>query len=345
MSNYPRLDADGLLYYSQQIKEKIDDSIEAAQPGDMQGATASSNGKHGLVPQPNSGQQGMFLRGDGVWAAPEGTPNTIESISVNGTAVTPDAQKNVDIDVPTKISDLTNDSNFAVDANYVHTDNNYTNDEKTKLAGIATGAQVNVKADWAETDASSDAYIQNKPSIPANTSDLTNDSNFVSDANYVHTDSNFTADEKTKLAGIATGAQVNVKANWDETDSTSDAFIQNKPSIPSKVSDLTNDSNFQTDTEVAAAISTAISGITQFDYSVVSELPATGVKGTIYLVPNSGSGDNVYDEYIWIVVSGTGKFEFIGTTQMDLSGYVQATEMTTIPNTTIDSIVAQAFGE
>ena len=32
-----------------------------------------------------------------------------------------------------------------------------------------------------------------------------------------------------KLAGIATGAQVNVKSNWDETDTASDAFIQNKP--------------------------------------------------------------------------------------------------------------------
>lgn len=40
----------------------------------------------------------------------------------------------------TKTSELTNDSNFAVDANYVHTDSNYTAAEKTKLAGIATGA-------------------------------------------------------------------------------------------------------------------------------------------------------------------------------------------------------------
>lgn len=36
--------------------------------------------------------------------------------------------------IPTKTSDLTNDSNFVVDANYVHTDNNFTNAEKTKLA-------------------------------------------------------------------------------------------------------------------------------------------------------------------------------------------------------------------
>ena len=50
----------------------------------------------------------------------------------------------VSFKVPTQTSHLTNNSNFVVDANYVHTDNNYTADEKTKLAGIAAGAEVNV---------------------------------------------------------------------------------------------------------------------------------------------------------------------------------------------------------
>lgn len=39
-------------------------------------------------------------------------------------------------DIPTSTSELLNDSNFAVDADYVHTDNNYTTTEKTKLAGL-----------------------------------------------------------------------------------------------------------------------------------------------------------------------------------------------------------------
>ena len=36
----------------------------------MTGATASSDGLAGLVPQPLLGQQGLFLRGDGTWANP-----------------------------------------------------------------------------------------------------------------------------------------------------------------------------------------------------------------------------------------------------------------------------------
>ena len=69
--------------------------------------------------------------------------------------------------IPTKTSDLTNDSNFAADASYVHTDNNYTTTEKNKLSGIASGAEVNVQADWDVTDSTSDAYIKNKPTIPS----------------------------------------------------------------------------------------------------------------------------------------------------------------------------------
>lgn len=42
--------------------------------------------------------------------------------------------------------------------------NDFTDAYKTKLDGIATGAEVNVQADWNVTDSSSDAYIKNKPS-------------------------------------------------------------------------------------------------------------------------------------------------------------------------------------
>lgn len=46
------------------------------------------------------------------------------------------------------------------------------------------------------------------------------------------TDRLMTAAEGTKLEGIAAGAEVNVQADWEEDDTTSDAYIANKPSIP-----------------------------------------------------------------------------------------------------------------
>jgi len=39
------------------------------------------------------------------------------------------------------------------------------------------------------------------------------------------------ATDGTKLDGISSGAEVNVQANWTESSNTSDAFIQNKPSL------------------------------------------------------------------------------------------------------------------
>jgi len=41
----------------------------------------------------------------------------------------------------------------------------------------------------------------------------------------------YTTAEKNKLAGIQDGAEVNVQANWSETNNTLDSFIQNKPTL------------------------------------------------------------------------------------------------------------------
>ena len=58
-----------------------------------------------------------------------------------------------------------------------------------------------------------------------------NDSAFVSDASYVHTDNNFSNADVTKLSGIEAGAEVNVQADWNEVDNTADDYIKNKPSL------------------------------------------------------------------------------------------------------------------
>ena len=76
--------------------------------------------------------------------------NKIETIKVNGTALTPDSNKAVNIDISGKAnaSDVytkaQSDSRYVQDTSYKHTDNNYTTAEKNKLAGIEEEAQVNV---------------------------------------------------------------------------------------------------------------------------------------------------------------------------------------------------------
>ena len=82
--------------------------------------------------------------------------------------------------------------------------------------------------------------------------------------------------------------------------------------------------NLPTSKAVNDAISTAISGVTQFDIQVVTELPATGTKGVIYLKADAHSDDNdSYDEYIWNTAIETPAFEKIGNTDVNLSGYIE----------------------
>lgn len=108
-------------------------------------------------------------------------------------------------------------------------------------------------------------------------------------------------------------------------------------SVPTNNNQLTNGAGYQTSSEVNSAITSAISGVTQFDYQIVESLPATGVKGTIYLITNNGTGSNIYDEYIWI----TDKFEKFGTAEIDLSEYVKYSSLEEITNAEIDAIFTE----
>lgn len=79
----------------------------------------------------------------------------------------------------------------------------------------------------------------------------------VQDSSYVHTDNNYTTAEKTKLSSIAAGAEVNVQSDWNQTTTTADDYIKNKPT---NVSSFTNDAGYQTSSQVTSTISSAVSG-------------------------------------------------------------------------------------
>lgn len=184
--------------------------------------------------------------------------------------------------------------------------NDYTTAEKTKLAGIASGAEANVQSDWSVTDTSSDAYIKNKPTIPTvNNATLTIQKNGT-------TVNTFTANASSDITANIT--------------------------VPTNNNELTNGAGYQTATQVQTAINSALSGITGVSFEVVNSLPATGENGVIYLLSNSGSSPNIYDEYIWL--SASSSFEKIGTTDVDLSGYQLSSELVAITNAEIDTIVA-----
>lgn len=102
------------------------------------------------------------------------------------------------------------------------------NQSSDATIALDAGGGTQVNADWNESDPTDPSYIENKPSlatvattgnysdlnstptIPTNTSDLTNDSGFIT----------------------ISDVPAQVQANWNESDSSSAAYIQNKPTIP-----------------------------------------------------------------------------------------------------------------
>lgn len=146
--------------------------------------------------------------------------------------------------------------------------------ERSKLAGIEAGAEVNVNADWSAATgdaailnkptlaavATSGSYVDliNKPTIPTALGDLGGTADEIAEG---QTNKFFTSSERTKLSGIATGAEVNVNADWDAV--SGDAQILNKPSIPSAIGDL---SDVPASLGTAGQILAVNSGATALEY-------------------------------------------------------------------------------
>lgn len=102
--------------------------------------------------------------------------------------------------------------NLVQDPDYVHTDNNFTDAEQSKLAGIEAGAEANVQSDWTESDSSSDAYIKHKPSTKP-----------------VAAGDNIMITETASQFVITAADQQ--QANWNETATDSPQYIRNKPDL------------------------------------------------------------------------------------------------------------------
>lgn len=198
--------------------------------------------------------------------------------------------------------------------------NDYTNEEKQKLAGIAAGAEVNVNADW--NASSGDAQILNKPTIPSKTSDLTNDSGFITSSDipegaaasttvpkmagvatvgtemafargdHIHpsdttkvdkiqgkglSTNDYTTEEKNKLSGVATGAQVNVIETIQVNGQAQVPSGKNvNITVPTTVAQLTDAGNY--------ALKSELSGVYKYKGSVANfeALPEDATTGDVY---------------------------------------------------------------
>lgn len=129
-----------------------------------------------------------------------------------------------------------------------------------------------------------------------------------------------------KLEGNKTLDELGIQAKGDyalTSDIPDTSNLATRDELPTQVSQLDNDINYATQTQVLQAIAS----IPQFKLSIVEALPTTGEKMTLYLVPKEATNNDVYDEYIWI--EQTESFEHLGTTAVDLTDYVKNTDYAT----------------
>ena len=109
---------------------------------------------------------------------------------------------NAQLGIPTKTSDITNDSGFVEDKNYVHTDNNYTTADKNSVATIV-GKVDKVTGKGLSTNDLTDVLKANYDDAHTKAHEHRNKA--VLDA----TTASFTLDDQKKLTNIESGAQKN----------------------------------------------------------------------------------------------------------------------------------------
>lgn len=100
--------------------------------------------------------------------------------------------------------------------------------------------------------------------------------------------------------------------------------------------------NYVTSGGVKTYVDNAIAAVKQFQYEVVSALPAASANtmGKIYLVSDVHNSTDNYDEFITLEKDGAYSWEKIGNTDIDLSGYVKNT--TTIAGVDLKNNITKA---
>lgn len=194
--------------------------------------------------------------------------------------------------------------------------NDYTTEEKTKLSGIDAGAEVNV--------------IENVV-INGTSATITN---------------------KTASVNISAGSIDTISVNG-----TNIPADQNKNvdiTVPTKVSDITNDSGYQNATEVQALIDASVIKVYKAKGSVAfASLPSlvAANEGNVYNVTDSftttsdfveGAGNTYPAGTNVVIINTTGttyKYDVLGGF-VDLTGYVQFTDLVELTNGEIDTITS-----
>ena len=213
--------------------------------------------------------------------------------------------------------------------------------------------------------------LSDVPTIPAKTSELQNDSGYLTEEQLIakdYADKTYVTEE---IAKVSTGGEIDLSSylskveatetyvakvngksliadteierlasvdNYDDTDIRAElAKKADTTSIPSKVSELTNDNKYQTESDVTTTLSDyatktyvgeQITNAEHLKREVVTVIPSgTEAKDNIIymLKVESATGNDKYQEYMKI----DGTVKMIGDTSVDLADYAKKTDIPT----------------
>ena len=241
---------------------------------------------HGLVPPiREEADHKKFLRGDGTWQIISFHQVQSDWNQTNTSSADYIKNKPTIPTVPTNVSSFTNDAGYITIAD---------------LTTYTAGNGINI---------SSNNYISVKiNSNGANGLGVGGDGISLtvvtpSVSGVGGTNGAMLATDKEKLDGISAGAEANVQSDWNQTETTADDYIKNKPTIPvvpTNVSAFTNDAGYITAADLPSP----------YTLPIASSTTLGGIKVGAGLTISSGgvlsaTGGGVADSVAWGNITGT----------------------------------------
>lgn len=188
-----------------------------------------------ILPVATSTVLGGVKVGDNINIDSDGTISVsdtgkVDDVKVNGNTVV--TNKIANVIVPTKLSDLENDNNTVQDSDYIHTDNNFTNEYKNQITNNTNDRHNHNNKELLDT------YKQTEVDL----SDAVQKKHSHENKNILdNITASYTIDDKNKLDNIENNAEINkindVKVNGNTVVTNKIAEIN----MPTKVSELIND--------------------------------------------------------------------------------------------------------
>lgn len=226
--------------------------------------------------------------------------------------------------------------------------NDFTTELKTKLDAIEAGAQKNVKPDWNAVSGTA-GEILNKPTIPTKTSQLQNDSNFIT---VEQVPEGAVASNTVPKMDSATGS-VGTETEFARGDHV-------HPSDSTKADKATTLAGYgitdaYTKTELDGKLSSTYKPGGSSDFASLPT-PDAAHSGMVYSMTEGFTTDERFIEgagkqypigtnvaVIQVMVEDTPEYKFdVLAGFVDLSGYMQKTDMVAITNEEIDQIVGDS---